>query len=335
MHQGNPEDDFPGSDLDDARLRAILHAIPQKVWSARPDGRHDFYNDRWYEFTGVQPGTTEASGWNSMVHPDDQDRVLDIWNHSRATGEPYETEFRLRHHSGTYRWMLGRAVPARDAKGTVVRWIGTCTDIDALKHTEEARELVTYELSHRIRNVFAVVSSLISLSTKDFPEAGPYAQVILERIGALARAHDFVRSHSPDAAPDNLHGLLGVLVAPYNNGGESCVMITGDDAEVGVHAATALSLIVHELGTNAVKYGALSRQGGKVHIHCETSGDRFVLNWCEEGGPFLEGPPQRIGFGSAMAKKAATVQLGATLVEDWKREGLQLSLATAKGNLRK
>lgn len=111
-------------------LRLRLNAIPQMVWSTLPDGYHDFYNERWYEFTGVPPGSTDGAEWNGMFHPDDQDLAWERWRQSLETGEPYEIEYRLRHHSGTYRWVLGRALPIRCESGEIVRWMGTCTDID-------------------------------------------------------------------------------------------------------------------------------------------------------------------------------------------------------------
>lgn len=112
------------------QMRLRLNAIPQMVWSTRPDGLHDFYNDRWYEFTGTPLGSTDGEGWTAMFHPEDQPRAMERWRHSLGTGAPYEIEYRLRHHDGSYRWVLGRALPIRDEAGRIIRWMGTCTDID-------------------------------------------------------------------------------------------------------------------------------------------------------------------------------------------------------------
>ncbi|TGN55388.1 PAS domain S-box protein [Paracoccus liaowanqingii] len=125
------------SELAEEQQRLILNAIPQMVWSTRPDGYHDFYNDRWYEFTGVPKGTTDGEGWNDMFHPEDQERARSRWQLSLNTGDAYEIEYRLRHHSGVYRWTLGRALPVRDDTGAIVRWMGTCTDVDELKRTSD------------------------------------------------------------------------------------------------------------------------------------------------------------------------------------------------------
>ncbi|TCD01895.1 PAS domain-containing hybrid sensor histidine kinase/response regulator [Erythrobacteraceae bacterium CFH 75059] len=113
----------------DRRFQAIANFIDQMVWSTLPDGYHDYYNDRWYEFTGVPVGSTDGDAWNGIFHPDDQERAWARWRHSLATGEPYEIEYRLRHRSGEYRWVLGKAKAERNSAGAITRWYGTCTDI--------------------------------------------------------------------------------------------------------------------------------------------------------------------------------------------------------------
>jgi PAS domain S-box-containing protein len=124
----------------EGRFRQLADAMPQMVWVTRPDGYHEYYNRRWYEFTGVPEGSTDGEGWNAMFHPDDRERAWAAWRHSLATGEPYEIEYRLRHRGGEYRWTLGRALPIRNDRGEVERWFGTCTDIDALKRLMTERE---------------------------------------------------------------------------------------------------------------------------------------------------------------------------------------------------
>ncbi|MBS0640783.1 MAG: PAS domain-containing protein [Proteobacteria bacterium] len=121
----------------EAKAAAITNSIEQMIWSTRPDGFHDFYNQRWYEFTGVPVGSTDGEAWNGMFHPDDQERAWSVWRRSLETGEPYQIEYRLRHRSGQYRWVLGRAQPVRDADGVITRWYGTCTDIDDMVAARE------------------------------------------------------------------------------------------------------------------------------------------------------------------------------------------------------
>ena len=122
------------------RLREMADTMAHMIWVTRPDGFHEWYNRRWYEFTGVPEGSTDGEAWNGMFHPDDQARAWATWRHSLETGEYYEIEYRLRHRSGEYRWVLGRALPIRNEHGEIARWFGTCTDIHAMRQLIDERE---------------------------------------------------------------------------------------------------------------------------------------------------------------------------------------------------
>ncbi len=124
----------------EARFRQIADTMPQIVWVTRPDGYHEYYNQRWYDFIGCTPEECEGDGWNAPLHPDDRQRAMARWNHSLQTGEPYEIEYRFRSKSGEYRWFLGRALPVRDLNGSIVRWFGTCTDIEEFKRIDGERQ---------------------------------------------------------------------------------------------------------------------------------------------------------------------------------------------------
>ena len=126
------------------RFRQIANTMPQMVWVTHPDGRHEYFNRRWYEFTGVPDGSTGGEGWAGLFHPVDDARVRARWRQNLESGEPYEIEYRLRRHDGRYCWFLCRALPVRDHDGRIVRWFGTCTDIDDFKRVETAlRENIT------------------------------------------------------------------------------------------------------------------------------------------------------------------------------------------------
>jgi PAS domain S-box-containing protein len=313
------------------RFRTLADTMPQMVWSTLPDGYHDYYNARWYEFTGTPDGSTDGEAWNGMFHPDDQDRAWTVWRHSLTTGEPYNIEYRLRHFDGTYRWVLGRALPIRDADGTITRWFGTCTDIQEQKMAFEEREVISHELSHRIKNIFAVISGLISFAARSTPGFAPIATDLRERITALGRAHDFVRPHSPASRPsaqqDSLHGLLGELFAPYHRGSQTTVRIAGDDIAIDDRSATPLALLFHELATNATKYGALSTDTGLVELTVARGGERAQLHWVEHGGPTVSAPSHDGGFGSQLIELSAVRQLGGTVTRDWRPEGLVVTIA--------
>jgi len=320
------------------KFRAIADAMPQMVWSTLPDGYHDYYNQRWYEYTGVPEGSTDGEGWNGMFHPEDQERAWARWRHSLETGEPYDIEYRLRHHSGEYRWVLGRALAIRDADGRIERWFGTCTDIEDLKRSEEARDLLANELSHRIKNIFAVVGGLVSLTARGDDSAGPFARALRERLNALSLAHEFVRPHAMGEgahmdAGQTVFGLLRTLVRPYVDGGTSRFELAGDDAAIGQKTATALALVMHEQATNAVKYGALANERGRVVITGAKEGETYVLIWREEDGPPLSGPPARRGFGTDMAARSAAGQLGGRIEHAWDGPGLVVRLTMPAENL--
>ncbi|MBR0554018.1 PAS domain-containing protein [Sphingomonadaceae bacterium LXI357] len=133
------------------KFRAIANSIEQMIWSTRADGYHDYYNDRWYEYTGVPYDSTDGDSWTDIFHPDDRPRAWERWQKSLATGDPYHIEYRLRHHSGVYRWVLGRAQPMRDEGGNIVRWFGTCTDIQEIVDAREVLARSREELETAVR----------------------------------------------------------------------------------------------------------------------------------------------------------------------------------------
>ena len=314
----------------EASFAILTDAMPQMVWSTLPDGYHDYYNARWYEFTGMPVGSTDGEGWNGLFHPGDQDRAWAIWRHSLTTGEPYEIEYRLRHHSGAYRWTLGRALPVRDAKGSITRWIGTCTDIDETKRIADQNALLSRELSHRIKNIFAIISGLINLTKRVAGGPRPELAELAQRVAALGRAHEFARPHSEQSALSNqlgtLRGLIGQILEPYVFSQFDRIVITGDDVAIDDRGATPIALVLHELATNAAKYGALLVETGQVEIAIARTGDDVAIDWTERGGPYLSGPPSMNGFGTKLAELSVERQLGGTIERIWHPEGLQVRI---------
>jgi PAS domain S-box-containing protein len=312
----------------EAQFAVLTDAMPQMVWSTLPDGYHDFFNAGWYSFTGVPQGSTDGEGWAGVFHPDDQAEAMRRWQHSLQTGEPYEVEYRLRRADGDWRWTLGRALPVRDRDGTIIRWIGTCTDIHDQKMVAEQNRHLSSELSHRIKNIFAVIGGLIGLSARRHPEAQGFARDISGRIAALGRAHDFARPHSEASRPrvgdTTLGGILAELLQPYQDAGTARVAMSGPDVRVDDRSATPLGLLIHELATNAAKYGALSTPDGRVQVDWETDGEMLRLWWSETGGPRIEAAPARTGFGSVLADLSVRDQLDGTLRRDWAEDGLVL-----------
>jgi PAS domain S-box-containing protein len=143
------------------RLRQLADAMPQIVWTAGPAG-FDYFNGRWTDYTGVTFDRPQCfEDWQAVLHRDDLAAASSAWERAARTGETYEVEFRLKSKAGDYRWFLGRAVPVRDASGGLVRWFGTCTDIDAQKRTEQALEAARSEAeeANRIKDEFLAMIS--------------------------------------------------------------------------------------------------------------------------------------------------------------------------------
>nr|WP_047100205.1 PAS domain-containing protein [Sphingomonas sanxanigenens] len=322
------------------KFRLLADAMPQMVWSTLPDGYHDYYNARWYDFTGVPPGSTDGEGWNGMVHPDDQAHAWAAWRHALDTGEPYEVEYRLRHHSGVYRWALGRALPMRGEDGRITRWFGTCTDIDESKQAREQRDIVAHELSHRIKNIFAVIAGLVGFSARTHPEIRPLADDLRERIMALGRAHDFVRPHSEVSRPtlvgSALHGLLEALFSPYRAEEQPRVLVGGVNPDIDDRSATPLALLFHELATNAAKYGALSNMVGHVDLSIaeEEEGAAYRFRWIEHDGPPVATDGNGgTGFGGRLIALSVEAQLKGRLERRWQPSGLEVDVTIPAASL--
>mgnify|MGYP005989226711 CR=1 FL=1 len=318
-------------------FHALADSMPQMIWSTLPDGHHDYYNARWYEFTGAPKGSTDGEGWAGMFHEDDQPEAWKRWRHSLATGESYEVEYRLRHHSGEYRWVLGRASPIVGRDGEILRWMGTCTDINEAKGIADHNDVLSRELSHRIKNIFAVISGLIGMTARSNAAFREPVRDLQDRIAALGRAHEFVRPHSETSRPEliavTLHGMLKEIFAAYPAFVEGRLAIAGDDIEISNRGATPIALVFHELATNSMKYGALSVDDGRVAVTVHDDGAEVVCDWRESGGPAIVDPPTREGFGSRLTELAVRQQLGGSFERQWRREGLQMTIRAKRARL--
>lgn len=319
------------------RFETLADAIPQLAWSTDAAGTPDYFNARWYEFTASKPGDHFGPHWVDLVHPDDREAAGATWMKAVAKGEFYEVEYRLRHSDGEHRWTLARGMPMKDGAGKVVRWFGSNTDIHDTKLLIESQELLSRELTHRIKNIFTVVSGLVSLASRAHPDLQDLAGQLADRIAALGRAHNYVRPISEEpASATTLSALLGDLFAPYAEDGKARVEIVGDDVEVGERGVTPLALAYHELATNAVKYGSLSAGEGRVRLTVKREGDRLDLYWKEENGPVVASPTERgrRGFGSDLLTLSVERQLKGAIEHDWQDDGLCVRISVPLDRLK-
>jgi diguanylate cyclase (GGDEF)-like protein/PAS domain S-box-containing protein len=126
------------SQKDELYFRTFAEALPEMIWTANPDGDDDFFSRKWLDYTGLTMAQSLGKGWTAIIHPDDLAPCLEKWQTALRTGEPYDVEYRFRRAAdGVYRWFLGRANPIRDAKGEIIKWFGTCTDIEDQKHNQQ------------------------------------------------------------------------------------------------------------------------------------------------------------------------------------------------------
>ena len=147
----------------EAKFRVLADTMPQMVWSASPGGLFDYFNARWYEFTGAPIGSTDGDGWSAMLHPEDLQPTLAAWRQAVDTGDALHSEFRLRDRSGDYRWVLGRAQPDRAGGGEILRWYGSFTDIEDIVQARHVLKRSRDELEAEViartgeRNLLATV----------------------------------------------------------------------------------------------------------------------------------------------------------------------------------
>lgn len=316
--------------LREDRLQRILEGMPQIAWSADAEGNFDYFNARWEKQIGAAPpGSSDE--WQRFIHPDDHEMIFADWYGALRSGEEFAAEYRLRFADGSYRWVMGQALPVTEADGTK-RWFGTVTDVHELRQALEQRDMIASELSHRIKNIFAVMIGLATLKVRKTPEHQPYADELVEVLRALGRAHDFVQPGAA-SAQDRLQGLLAALFAPYSdNASTPRVLVSGADSAIGLNAATPLALVFHELATNSAKYGALSGEVGHVTLAVEDRGEHIALNWAEHGGPPAVDSGQD-GFGSRLVEMSVKGQLGGSWERRFTPDGLVVQLTVSKKSI--
>ena len=226
--------------------------------------------------------------------------------------------------------------PIRNSRGTVVGASKIARDITNLSKARDRQHLLMREMSHRVKNLFAIAGSIVALSARSAKSPRELAEATRARLSALARAHALTFSDGFDDAAHQrttLQSLIRTIVAPFDEPEHPRIAISGIDGGVSGSAVTSLALLLHEFATNAAKYGALSRKRGSVKIVFAEEGDSIVVHWTERGGPPAIPPTGGFGFGDVLSRIAVSDQLGGEIVRDWRPEGLAIRLSVPRSRL--
>ena len=319
---------------DAERLRIATDSAGVALWSWNVDTDEIALDDRAHQLWHVQrSGPVAFEALSTHIHPDDRDRVKRAFKASREVVGAYEIEFRVVRCSEV-RWLSARGQGAD--KGIVGRvMFGVFLDVTDRKQAEEARDLIAREMTHRVKNLFAIAAALTNIASRSTVTSAEMAGDLTQRLTALGRAHELVRSlPGQEARPAAaLKNLLAVLLAPYEEATGSRIRILPLEVTVGETAATTLALIVHELATNSLKYGALSAAGGTLDVSCVHAGIDVVVVWAEQGGPPITNPAKTNGFGSKLIARSISDRLGGSVSHDWRPEGVCITLRMAKARL--
>ncbi len=292
-------------------------------------------DERAYDLWGVGTGSPVTfEDLSGRIHPFDRGRVRAGFSATRAIIGPYEIDFRIT-DGDDIRWISARG-QGNDAGIVNAIMAGIFLDVTGRKQAEEAHELLAGEMSHRVKNLLTIASSLTALTSRSATTAAEMARDLTQRLTALGRAHDLVRPLPGQKDQGALLGdLISVLLAPYDDRGafSGRVRVSVPKLGVGENAATALALVLHELATNSLKYGALSVASGMLDVSCTLHGSDVVVVWTEQGGPKVVAPTKATGFGSKMLERSMSHQLGGSIAFDWSESGLIATLRMTKERL--
>jgi len=320
---------------DTRRLRIATEAAGVALWSWNIATDAIALDDRACTLWGVSPdGQVTFEDLSAQIHPEDLDRVRAAFAATREVAGSYEIDFRIL-YKGAVRWISARG--RGDDEGIVGRLMfGVFLDVTERKLAEEGRELLASEMSHRVKNLFAIAAALTGISARAASTPQEMAVDLCQRLIALGHAHELVRpSLAEQKKAAALSELLSLLLAAYDDRGLVGDRITLSVPEIliGEGSITTLALIVHELATNSLKYGALSRVCGHLQISCTVDDREVILVWKETGGPPIAALRGQPGFGSKLIRNSVSEQLGGTIHFSWPHEGVVVTLRLNKARL--
>ena len=307
-------------------LKRALHAAGVALWSWTVETDVFAMDEQAFILWGLPQKPVTFEDLSSRIHPADRDRVRAAFSATRAIVGAYEIDFRILVDEEV-RWVSARGLGNDEGlhKGQMS---GVFLDVTGRKQAEEGHELLAGEMSHRVKNLLAIAAGLTNLTSRSTTSVEQMAKELTQRLTALGRAHDLVRPLPGDQGRAALLGdLIAVLLAPYDETGafSGRVRVAVPRMGIGEQSATTLALVIHELATNSLKYGALSVDAGLLDISGVTSEDEVRVVWTERGGPTVEFPLGE-GYGSKLLNRSVSGQLGGSIHKDWSEEGLIVTL---------
>ncbi|HEX5775687.1 MAG TPA: HWE histidine kinase domain-containing protein [Caulobacteraceae bacterium] len=315
----------------EARFRAMADTAPAPVWVTTAEGPVEFVNAAFAELIGKPREELLGDAWIGLVHPDDLPDVAAKRQAARATLEPYVFEARFLSLSG-WRIMQANSRPRFDDDGQFAGYVGLAVDVTDIRNAEARQRLLINELNHRVKNTLAAVQSLAHQTVRDGATVQEARRRLTERLLALSAAHNVLTRESWEGA--ELSEIIEETLRPYDALGpvlgSSRIRVEGEDVRLAPNAALAFSMALHELATNAAKYGALSAAGGEVIIRYATRGGGVELTWEERGGPPVE-KPASVGFGLRLLERGLATELGSSAVVEFRPEGVVCTLQAQRG----
>ncbi len=311
------------------QLRSLALAAGQMgSWHLDFNNKELLWDEGQYSIFGVQPSAFQPSLSNveKLIHPEDWRTITHSLRRISKESQSQQIEFRVQRINGETRWCVGTVVGSVDDMGKVIRMTGVTLDVTDRKKAEEYQLLLAREVDHRARNMLAVVQSILSLTRASSIES--YTQAVDGRIRALSRAHLLLSESRWQGA--DLKKLVEEEFAPYFAADEPRVVTNGEAVLLSPATAQTLALTLHELATNAVKYGGLSTALGSVNLTWEMQEGFLVLNWIERGGPKVLKPKTQ-GYGTKVITMSIERQLDGTVEFSWLPEGLRCMLSIPHG----
>ncbi|WP_207455639.1 PAS domain S-box protein [Azospirillum sp. SYSU D00513] len=301
-----------------AHLSALIEQTMAGVSETNAEGRFIFVNDRYCRLVGRTREELLRLRMHDITHPDDLVLNAPLFRQAMATGEAFEIEKRYIRPDGSIVWVNNSVTPIRLGEGAPSSMFAVTVDVTERKRGEEHQRLLINELNHRVKNTLAIIQGL-ARQTFRRPEIPDSARRDFEgRLGALSAAHDVLTRQSWEAA--SIREIVAQAAGAHDPGGGRLV-IEGPDLLLPPKTAVSLAMAVHELATNAVKYGGLSGPAGTVEVRWGTGGGRLGLTWRERGGPPVA-PPARRGFGTRMIERGLAAELEGVVAIDFHPEGL-------------